>query len=243
MTAPVRWPTSAELIPQLAEESDGTCLLSFSGGKDALAAWLALRPHFPRIIPVFFYCVPGLEFVERSLQYYEAFFGTPIIRLPHPQFLGWLDTAAFQPPHRLQAIAELPDALDEPHWDDYFREVRRDADVPPETFVMNGVRAADSMIRRTALKKTGPVNRNRCQASPIWDWTMDQVRGAIVRAGVALPIDYQWFGRSFDGIYFRYLEPIKRHAPKDYATICEWFPLAPAILARGLQVYGRGAHA
>jgi hypothetical protein len=38
--------------------------------------------------------------------------------------------------------------------------------------------------------------------------------------------EYEWFGRSFDGIDWRFLAPIKQHAPDDYARILDWFPLA-----------------
>ena len=34
--------------------------------------------------------------------------------------------------------------------------------------------------------------------------------------------------RSFSGIHAGYLLPIKKHAPKDYRKILEWFPLIEA---------------
>jgi hypothetical protein len=34
------------------------------------------------------------------------------------------------------------------------------------------------------------------------------------------------FGRSFDGLDLRFLVPLKKHRPKDYAKVLEWFPLA-----------------
>ena len=48
----------------------------------------------------------------------------------------------------------------------------------------------------------------------------------IDRHRIKLPIDYQWFGRSFDGIDMRFLGPLREHSPKDYQTLLDWFPLA-----------------
>lgn len=48
----------------------------------------------------------------------------------------------------------------------------------------------------------------------------------------AVPPDYQWFQRSFDGLDVRFLAKIRKHAPGDYARILEWFPLAELELHR-----------
>ena len=53
-----------------------------------------------------------------------------------------------------------------------------------------------------------------------------KVADVIKRAGVELPVDYAWFGRSFDGIDARFLVPLKQHAPRDYQRVLEVFPLA-----------------
>ena len=61
---------------------------------------------------------------------------------------------------------------------------------------------------------------------PTWDWSKDKLLDTIERSGISLPVDYLWFGRSFDGLDYRFLGPLKRHAPRDYAKVLEWFPLA-----------------
>ena len=40
-------------------------MLAFSGGKDSIAAWLAMRPYFSRIVPVYYYS--GQEALARGL--------------------------------------------------------------------------------------------------------------------------------------------------------------------------------
>lgn len=54
-------------------------------------AWYEVRPFF-------MYHCPGLEFIEASLDYYERFFGTHIIRLPHHLLYKSLNDFLYQPP-------------------------------------------------------------------------------------------------------------------------------------------------
>ena len=101
--------TGLETIAEVRKRQSET-LLAFSTGKDAIAAWLAIREHFDRVHPYYLYLVPGLEFVEESLAYYERFFGVKIARLPHPSVHRWLNNFTFQPPERCAVIeqARLP---------------------------------------------------------------------------------------------------------------------------------------
>jgi hypothetical protein len=55
---------SPSLNRHIAENGNKTCILSFSCGKDAIAAWLELKRYFDNIVPVYMNLVPGLEFVE-----------------------------------------------------------------------------------------------------------------------------------------------------------------------------------
>ena len=80
---------SERCIERIAETTD-TVILSFSAGKDSIAAWLAIRPYFKRIVPYFLYIVPDLEFVEQSVRYYEDFFETRIYRMPHTSWFRML---------------------------------------------------------------------------------------------------------------------------------------------------------
>ena len=91
---------SEELNAERAAIQGKITLLSFSRGKDSIGAWLALRECFDYIIPVFLYLIPGLEFEEESLQYYENFFGTRIIRLPHPSAYRLITNMIYQVPQR-----------------------------------------------------------------------------------------------------------------------------------------------
>jgi hypothetical protein len=222
---------SAEVRAELAQRG-APVLLAFSRGKDSLAAWLALRDAGVDVRPFHLYLVPGLEFVEESLAECERFFGREIVQLPHPSLYRWLNTLMFQPPERIRVLeaAQLP----EPDYTDISRLLcERVFDLDPaRTYTADGVRAADSPNRRTAMKGRGPWRESVRKVSPVWDWRIRHVRDALAQHRCPLPVEYEWFGRSFDGLDRRFLAPIKKHRPRDYARILDWFPLADLELFR-----------
>lgn len=220
------WPDPIETMK--AQTSD--VLLSFSMGKDSLAAWLAIREHFERIEPYYLYRVPGLELIEEALTYFEAKLGTHIHRLPHPALYRQLNNFVFQPPERCRVIedARLPDF----DYADVNRIMREDLGLGADAYCATGVRAADSPQRRMHFLKHGPVVHSKKLFYPVWDWSKGDVIDAIAASGLKLPKEYRLFGKSFDGLDLRFLLPLKQHAPRDYARVLEWFPLAELEIFR-----------
>lgn len=221
--------TSGEAIAEVLQHTD-TVMLAFSCGKDAIGAWLELRRHPVKIIPYYMYLVPDLAFVEHSIRYYEEWFGRKIIKVPHPSLYRWLNNCVFQPPERVAMIKKLD--LPAPDYSDIQQAIRDDLKLGPNCYVATGVRAADSPVRRMALTRYGSVNHVKQQFWPIWDWNKARLIEEIENAGVKLPVDYKMFGRSFDGLDYRFLDPIRRLQPRDYERILEWFPLADLEIAR-----------
>ena len=222
-------PTGPETIATIRNETD-TVLLSFSCGKDAIAAWLAVRDHFPHVVPFYMQLIPGLSFVEESLAYYEDVFDCHILRVLHPSFYRWLNTLLWQPPERCAVIesARLPMFT----YDDVSRAIIDDQGLPETTFTLSGVRAADSPNRRASINQHGPINWLRRMAYPVWDMNKAELVDLLDSHGVKLPIDYTWFGRSFDGLDYRFIRAIREHSPADWELILTWFPLAELELMR-----------
>jgi hypothetical protein len=207
-----------------------TILLAFSCGKDSIAAWLECRKHFNRVIPLYMYLVPDLEFVADNLRYYERFFDCQIHQIPHPSLYRQLRNNVFQPPTSWPVIqaARLPgfDYADAEGW------LREDQGLSPDAYTATGVRSADSITRRLAIRHHGAVNHAKRKFYPVHDWTKQRMLDEFAAAGVQLPSDYLMFGRSLDGLTYEYLEPIKRNHPRDFARILEVFPLAELELKR-----------
>lgn len=218
-----------QVINTIAADHD-TVMLAFSCGKDSIAAWLSIRERFERIVPYYMYLIPKLSFVEESLAYYEEQFGAHIYRVPHPSLYRMLNALVWQPQERIRVIeaAGLPNF----DYDTLGDLLKKELGLPKKTFTASGVRAADSPVRRSAMNQYGPINLKRHYFYPVWDMLKAELITLIRGSGIGLPIDYRLFGRSFDGIDYRFLAPLKKHRPDDYQVIREWFPLIDLELLR-----------
>lgn len=214
-----------KVMEEIAAMSGGVVGLAFSGGKDAIAAWVAMRESglFTRIVPVYKYLVPGISFVEENLRHCEDVFETPIIRMPHDALFRWLRNFVFQPPERCALI----EGLDIPivTFQDIFDEVSKQNNLPV-LWQATGVRAADSPLRRTAYSKYGAVNYRALSFMPIADMQKAELVALLTKHKIRLSPEYRMFGRTLDGISRQYLAPIREYYPDDYARIIWWFPLA-----------------
>ncbi len=217
--------TSAEVRRRLAEEGKPV-LLAFSCGKDSIAAWCAMRDEGIDVIPAYLYYVPGLTWINEELDYFEQKFGTRIYRYPHPSLYRWLNNFVYQAPERLRYIeaAQLPTPTYEQTWD----LIRDHLGLPKGTWCADGVRAADSIQRRGAFVRYGYWRHASRKVSPIGDWLKGEVMDCIESHGLKLPVDYEWFGRSFDGIDRRFTEVLKQRDPEDFEVLRSWFPLLEA---------------
>jgi hypothetical protein len=207
-------------------------LLAFSTGKDAIGAYLAMRGKFEEVQPYYLYLVPGLEFIDESLDYYERhlFGGRRILRLPHPSLPRMLNSFAFQPPERCAVIEQID--LYRHDYEDVNDLLREELGWPDEAMCASGVRAADSPMRYTHFKKRGAISFNKKLFYPVFDWNKQRLYDAIKASGVKLPVDYRLFGRTFDGLDLRFLLPIRQHYPRDYQRLLDWFPLADLEMFR-----------
>ena len=220
------WPTSTQLAEQLAAEGRPV-MLAMSRGKDALAAWCLLREHDIDVRPYHLWLIPRLEFVRESLDAIEAWSGVRVSEYPHPSFYRWLAGMIYQAPERYRTIraSQLDQfgRIEMADWEDMLRE---QMGLPADTWIVDGVRAADSPARRIHITSHGPTNERTRKISVVDDWRIADVRAALARHGAPLPEDYELFGRSFDGLDARFTKPLKDHRPDDYRRVLEWFPLA-----------------
>ena len=226
-------PTSAAVLDRLKAEGRPV-LLAFSCGKDSLGTWCAMIDVGIEVIPAYLWYLPGLAFVDDEIRHYEELFRTKIHRYPHPSFYRWVSEGVCQPPARLRAIAELDVVA--PDYGQTWAAIRDDLGLPQDTWVADGVRAADSIVRRASFVRNGIMKRTTHKVSPIADMLKGELMGLLESHGVDLPCDYEIWGRSFDGIDYRFVEPMRRELPRDFARLHEWFPLVDAELVRGAEL-------
>ena len=222
--------TGEEVIRYVRERTD-TVVLSFSGGKDAVAMWLRVRGKFPRIVPIYFYALPGLSFVERALTYYEDYFGERIVRLPQPGLYQTLEVGTFQSPAQRLVTARC--GIESFTRADAMRAALEDRGIDADSsWTLVGIRAADSLQRRQAMLTTGGVNARRRIAYPVWDWRKDDLLRVFRESGVQLAPDYRVWGQTFDGIDERFMGGLREHYPEDHERVRALYGAVDADRAR-----------
>lgn len=222
-------PTSKEVIAKLKAEGRQV-LLSFSCGKDSIAAWVALEEAGVEVVPVYLWYVPNLKFINDELAYFEEKFGKRIHRFPHKSAYRFLNDYAYQAPENCGLIEAC--GIPSPDYAFIWSFVKESLSLPADTWVADGVRAADSIVRRASFVKHGVMKPGSHKVSPIADWLKAEVMDAIERRGVELPIDYEIFGRSFDGLDARFTKPMRDHLPEDFEILKRWFPLIEVDILR-----------
>lgn len=218
----------AALVAEYKERYGEKTLIAFSRGKDSIATALALRDTGLDLIPFHYDDLPGMEFVEESLAYYEKnlFNGRRILRMPHPAFYKHLRDMMFQPLQRANLLGNT--SIPRLDHADIVRMVKKQEGIETEILSATGLRALDNAVRFLSIRKHGPIRPTAGNWAPIWDWTKQTLMNKIAGSGISLPPDYTFLPRSFDGFSYLYLIPIKERYPRDYQRILDWFPLARA---------------
>jgi len=201
----------------------------FSRGKDSIASYYQLKKYFKKIHLVYKYRVPDLKFVEESLQYFEDKFQREIIRIPHPAFYKQINGFLFQSPETALLIQQLGLPTQQPADYDKFLPIDLNC---PNAFIATGIRLNDSPIRRHVINKHGALNDKKKTFYPIYDWTNEDIRKCLIENDVKLPIDYDIWGKSMDGLDYRFIKPLKEHLPEDYEQCKKFFPLLDLEILR-----------
>jgi 3'-phosphoadenosine 5'-phosphosulfate sulfotransferase (PAPS reductase)/FAD synthetase len=211
----------------------GTIFLSFSRGKDSLATWLyLLECGFDNIKPFHLSCVPHLEFVDRSLAYYEKWFGGKIERFQQGENIENILKLIYQP---VQDV-EFLDHLD--FW------IYNMFDVPmiwgesmgmeeDQIWLAQGFSMYDNIFRMKYIREAKGAFEEDQFIYPIWDWKPTQVREFISQYDISLPEDYLIEKTSLTGVPLAsMMANMREKYPKDYERIKLYFPLIEAAQAR-----------
>lgn len=226
---------SGPALYEICREIGGDALLlAFSRGKDSICAWLELREYF-NIIPYYCYIVPGgLSYECESLDYYEDYFSRRIARFVHPIFWKNINDFVFQPPQRVRVIR----TLDYPHHEqaDIARLFGESLGLSG-FYTAFGYRSADDIRRRILVEREGPLGLNAFRYFwPIWDWNKQRVTDTLIEHDVALPIDYEFWGRTNTALDYEYSSILRDTLPDDFDKLCFWYPLLEAEMFRHEQV-------
>lgn len=171
------------------------------------------------------YLVPGLDFQERMLTWYERKYGIHIHRLPHMDTSTMLRYGAFTVPDYNVPQIGINDIYD---------YMRRETGIP---WIAAGERINDSIWRRAMIKHSGSIDRQRGRFYPLAEWNKNEVMQYIKKARLKLGEDSKKLGFSFRSLDGKELSVIKRIYPDDYKKILRVFPFAEASVLR-YEKYG-----
>lgn len=225
--------THNELIAHVKKKTwKNNVLLSFSGGKDAWATWIAIRDHF-EVTPFFYYIVPHLSFIDEYMAYCEKKLGCKIWQYPHPGTMEMLFSFSFQPPERSFLLFEYMGLKEPFSKEECAKSCEADSGKPVDScYTALGLRAADSIMRATHFRTHGPVNDKTKKFSPVWDWKKPRLIEALKKDNIKLSKEYLWFGRTMDTPVLLYLWNLKKYSPEDYKKVLEFFPLLESEIWR-----------
>jgi hypothetical protein len=204
--------------------------LSFSAGKDSLAAWVALRHAGIKVVPLHFEIWPGLPLLERVVDFYQDFFKTKIHRVPHKAFWDIFRQLLFVGPYHVRTIEDA-NLHESPSLgritENFLQSIGK-----PDMWVAMGIKRCDSNIRRMVLAKMGTINARARKVYPMANASDRITFAMLIKAGVPLPSFYPDLGESIDSITRPMLEWIRDHAPEDYAMMLALQPLLELEYAR-----------
>jgi hypothetical protein len=210
--------------------------IGFSTGKDSVVGLDMLLKAGIEPIPIYFYCVPGLKFIENNLKMYEDHFGLKIVRLPHPMFYDYINHQDWQNPHRsvtLYCNMYGKSSFSEQTW--MYLEIRRVKNRQSKIDVeydCNCMKMADSLNRRLLLSKKPDIDEEKKIIYLAKYLTNKDCFDYMKENGIPLTDDYKIWGRSWDGLKYDYTMGVKKYYPDDYELIKEYFPLIDAEILR-----------
>jgi len=221
---------SGDLVPVARGIAGNRLLLSFSG-RDSLAAWIFLRDAGFEIIPYWLYTVPGLSYDVEMLDYYQRYFGTHIIRLPHPYLFDLYKWGAWQPLENWRVLvkSKLPTF----RYADIEKVLAVQFGLGDNYLSAVGIKAADNLMRHRLIYQMGPIGlRKRHYYYAVWDWKTADIKECLAKNDVKLSKSYLIFGVTGDLLHYNVIKTMKEKSPEDYKKVLEVFPMIDIELFR-----------
>ena len=187
-------------------------------GKDSLVLLDLLFPRFERVVCVFMYFVPGLEHIERWVNWVKARYPkVEFIQIPHWNLTYILRSGMYCVPNpkiKLLKLADVDNAMRLKFGIDY---------------VFYGMKKADSMNRRLMLN-TYPDYESAGKVYPLADWTQKEVLTYMRQKGLPDPIRYSSKASGGIGFNLDCFLWLRENFPGDLKKIIKAFPMSERIL-------------
>lgn len=215
-----------ENIDHIAEECENAAVM-FSGGRDSIVMLdlfaQRARKSIGRVIHM--HMVPGLEFQEKVLRYYERRYKITIERRAHPLVASALPLRPGEKRGRKLRIADFEKAI-------------REEGV---SWIAWGYRKDESLQRRGQLSNAqyGIYHQYR-KLFPVAEWSARHMDAYMKRERLILPPDYKEGWRDITTFKGEALIYVYRNYPEDFEKIAHMYPDTRGELMRAIDEEATG---
>lgn len=218
--------TTIEELKKLGSNHE-SIVVFYSGGKDSLCIVDLCTKFFKKVICVFMYFVPGLNVIEKQLQYARDRWNVKILQYPHWILIQALKTGAYCNSHI--SFNKFPDLK----LRDIYNIVKSDTGI---NLIATGAKEADGTWRKYNLHCTDGYNDI---IYPIKKWNKFDVLYYLRKNDIPLPDSNERDGRGNTGIDLSASSVLWLHDKyhSDYLKLLEYFPFAECIIKRR-EYYG-----
>jgi len=155
------------------------------------------------------------------IRWAESKYGVTVYRVPHFELGGMFRYGLFRLPDDEVPATEI---------NDIYAHVRR---VSGFEWIAAGERISDSIMRRAMMKQSGSIVPERRRVYPVAHWKKSHVLRYIRQNRLKTTPESKVLGdRSFGRFAPGTVYEIKKHFPKDYERIREWFPFVEAAVKK-----------
>ena len=203
-----------------------TVLVAFSGGKESIVVLDLCMKYFKNVHVLFQVIVPGLDYEETILQWYEKKYNIHITRSYGECVSEMYRYGSFRP---VDLTFPLISGTD------FYNYWRCETN---SWFIASGERIDDSLQRRAMIKKNGTIDVDRGRFYPVAMWKKKEIYDYIKYHKLYLHPAQKELGFSLTPLGGRSLKWHLDNHPEDYYKIIKQFPLAGADVIRK-EVYGK----
>ena len=204
----------------------GTCLVSFSGGKDSLACLDLACRTFDHVTCFYLYFLPGAEVTEQPLEYARQKFKVPILYYPHWLLWKCLRMGLYCVPNPSYADLAVVNVIA------FYNVIRQDTD--NTRCIIHGAKRADSVWRRRTMgnRKQGDPD----VVYPLEHWKKADVVRYLDQRNITAPDTHAGNATGIGLTHQCILWLYDKH-PADYRRLLYYFPYAGAVVERR-KMYG-----
>lgn len=208
-----------KVIQTIRSKSD-SCILFCSLGKDSLVTLDLIYPKFERVICVFMYFVPGLEHIQRWIDWLKVKYPkVKFMEVPHWNLTYILRSGLYCVPNPKVKLLKLADVV---------KSVRLQTGV---YYTFLGMKKADGMNRNLMLKGYEAQGyENNGLVYPLAEWTQKNVLAYMKQRHLPQPIRYSLKASSGIGFNLDCMMWLEKNFPQDLDKIYKVFPMSERVL-------------